>query len=94
MFDFLRALGLRPLEWSQAVEMTASAAPFVGEVLTAAFEAAQAVVVLMTPDDLAHLRPHLLQDDDPAYEKEPTPSRDLMSYSRLAWLWASIRIEP
>ena len=72
MFDFLRSLSLRPLEWSQAVALTASAAPFVGDVLTTAFEAAQAVVVLMTPDDVAQLQPHLIADDDPDYEKQPT----------------------
>jgi predicted nucleotide-binding protein len=72
LFQLLRALGLHPLEWNQAVELTASAAPFVGDVLSAAFGSAQAVVVLMTPDDLAQLRPELIKDDDPEYERALT----------------------
>lgn len=55
MFGFLRALGLRPLEWDTAVGLTGKASPYIGEVLDAAFEHAQAVVVLMTPDEVAYL---------------------------------------
>lgn len=55
MFGFLRALGLRPLEWDTAIGLTAKASPYIGEVLDAAFNHAQAVVVLMTPDEVAYL---------------------------------------
>jgi hypothetical protein len=54
------------------VDLTASAAPFVGDVLATAFEAAQAVVVLMTPDDLAQLRPDLRAPNDLDYETRPS----------------------
>jgi hypothetical protein len=57
MFAFLQALGLRPIEWSQAVAWTRKGSPYVGEVLDAAFAKARAVVVLMTPDEIAYLRP-------------------------------------
>jgi CAP12/Pycsar effector protein, TIR domain len=33
MFRFLRALGLGPLEWSEAVALTKSGTPYVGDVL-------------------------------------------------------------
>lgn len=33
MFEFLRSIDLRPLEWSQAVKATGEAAPYVGQVL-------------------------------------------------------------
>ncbi|MBD9698446.1 nucleotide-binding protein [Flavimobilis sp. GY10621] len=56
MFTFLRALGLKPLEWDQAIELTGKGTPYVGEVLDAAFAAGQAVIVLMTPDDIAYLQ--------------------------------------
>jgi len=56
MFNFLRAIELRPLEWSEAVQATGEATPYVGHVLDKAFAIAQAVVVLMTPDDAACLR--------------------------------------
>jgi hypothetical protein len=56
MFEFLRAIGLNPLEWSEAIKRTGQGAPFIGQVLDTAFNAAQAVVVLMTPDEIAYLR--------------------------------------
>lgn len=72
MFVFLRALGLHPLEWTEAIELTKKAAPYVGEILDAAFEHATAVVVLMTPDDLVQLRPDLLKSSDDATERKLT----------------------
>ncbi|AUX25129.1 uncharacterized protein SOCEGT47_056730 [Sorangium cellulosum] len=60
MFDFLRSIGLQPIEWSQARAMTGKAAPYIGEILDAAFDRAQAVVALLTGDDEARLRPELL----------------------------------
>lgn len=56
MFAFLRAIGLRPIEWSQAVQATGQGSPYIGEILDVAFQRAQAVVVLMTPDEVAYLR--------------------------------------
>lgn len=56
MFTFLRAIGLKPIEWDQAVALTHKGSPYVGEVLDAAFKAGQAIVVLMSPDDVAYLR--------------------------------------
>ena len=66
MFDFLRAIGLNPIEWSRALASTGSASPYIGEVLDMAFEMAQAVVVLMTPDEVAYLiSDHASGVDDP-----------------------------
>lgn len=66
MFDFLRSLGLKPLEWDQAVALTGEGSPYVGQVLDAAFAQAQAVVVLFTPDEVTYLRPELASNaDDP-----------------------------
>lgn len=65
MFSFLRALGLKPLEWSQAVNLTRKASPYIGEVLEKAFSSAQAVVVLLTPDEITYLRPEYAEADDP-----------------------------
>jgi predicted nucleotide-binding protein len=72
MFRFLRSLGLRPIEWSQATMETGNALPFIGEVLDAAFSTAKAVVVLLTPDDEARLREQFRADDDPPYEAQLT----------------------
>jgi len=72
MFDFLRAIGLQPLEWSQAIEATGEASPYIGQVLDAAFSIAQAVVILMTPDDEALLKKRFHTEHDPPYEKQLT----------------------
>jgi predicted nucleotide-binding protein len=64
MFDFLRAIDLRPLDWTELVGSAHSGAPYIGEVLDAAFAQAQAVVVFATPDDIAYLRPELSTDPD------------------------------
>jgi predicted nucleotide-binding protein len=73
IFEFLRSLGLNPMEWAHAVELTGKGAPYVGEILDAAFSHAQAVVVLFSPDDLAELRPELRGPKEPEYETTLTP---------------------
>ena len=73
IYTFLRAIGLEPLEWSQMVAATGSASPYVGEVLETGFSLAQAVVVVLTPDDEARLRQPYVKADDPPDEKELTP---------------------
>ena len=70
MFSFLRAIGLKPIEWSEAVLATGRPTPYIGDILDAAFSQAQAVVVLLTPDDEARLRPKFAQGDDPPHERE------------------------
>ena len=72
MFTFLRSIGLDPIEWEKAVGMTGKPTPTIGEILDAAFSHAQAVVVLMTPDDEAQLRTAFRSDDDPDFESELT----------------------
>lgn len=56
LFTFLRAIHLRPLEWTEALALAPGASPYIGNVLDAAFSKAQAVVVLLTGDDEAQLR--------------------------------------
>lgn len=70
VFTFLRAIGLKPIEWDQAVARTGSGSPYVGEVLDLAFREGQAVVVLLTPDDVAYLRTEYAHGDD---DPEATP---------------------
>jgi predicted nucleotide-binding protein len=57
MFTFLRSIGLYPIEWAQAIRWTGHASPYIGQVLDTAFDRAQAVIVLMTPDEIAYLQP-------------------------------------
>ena len=72
VFSFLRALALRPLEWTQALRLTRKGSPYVGEILDAAFREAAAIVVVLTPDDQARLRQEFWSPGDPRYEREFT----------------------
>jgi predicted nucleotide-binding protein len=51
LFDWLRAIGLQPREWNQLVTGTGAASPYIGQVLDHAFQQAQAVIALFTPDE-------------------------------------------
>jgi len=73
MFEFLRSIGLKPLEWSQAVQRTGAASPYVGQVLETAFAGARAVVVVLSGDDEARLIEVYRKADDPAHECNLTP---------------------
>ena len=55
MFEFLRAIGLEPIEWLEAIKMTGKGSPYIGEVLDVAFSYAHAILVLLTGDDLVRL---------------------------------------
>ena len=72
LFTFLRSIGLDPLEWSEARQLTRKPSPYVGEILDAAFSHAQAVVVLFTPDDEARLKEQFWAGDEPSHETELT----------------------
>lgn len=72
MFTFLRAVGVKPIEWNSALAMSKKAAPYIGEILEAAFANARAIVVLLTPDDLVQLRPDLVSPTDKPYERTLT----------------------
>lgn len=72
VFAFLRAIGLQPLEWNQAVKKTGQATPYVGTILDTAFREAAAVVVVLTPDDETRLQKKYRKSNDPPYEKRLT----------------------
>lgn len=59
LFGWLRAIGLEPREWGDLTRASGSASPFIGEILDKAFEDAQAIVVLFTPDEHVKLRGEL-----------------------------------
>ena len=72
LFDFLRAIDLHPLEWSEVASLTGRPSPYIGEILKAAFSHAHAVVVLFTPDDEARLRQPYRAKTDPPHETQLT----------------------
>ena len=63
MFEFLRSVHLQPVEWNEAVRRTGRAAPYTGEVVDALFQDAQAIVVIMSPDEHVELRTGLQSED-------------------------------
>jgi hypothetical protein len=71
LFTFLRALGLEPIEWAEALAESGGGAPVIGDVLDTVITAKRAFIVLLTPDDIAQLRPELAHDDD-ELEVRPT----------------------
>ena len=72
LFEFLRAIDLHPLEWSEAVSGTGKASPYIGEVLDVAFSRAHAVVILFTPDDEARLKNQFWVENEPPHETQLT----------------------
>lgn len=72
MFQLLRALGLQPIEWNQAIKMTGEPTPYVGTILETAFREAAALVVLLTPDDEARLRKKYRKPRAAGYERRLT----------------------
>lgn len=84
LFEFLRSIGLAPIEWSEAISMTGSASPYIGDVLDAAFRRAQAVVVLQTPDDVAHLHESLTYPGDPETNPQMQPRPNVLYEAGMA----------
>jgi len=73
MFAFLRSIGLDPVEWREALALTGKGTPYTGEVLDLAFAEAQAVVALITGDDMARLGTRFSEPSDSPEETDPTP---------------------
>jgi predicted nucleotide-binding protein len=59
MYEFLGALGLKPQEWGHAIRVASRGQggnPYVNDVVTKIMEQAQAVVVILSPDDESKLK--------------------------------------
>jgi predicted nucleotide-binding protein len=72
MFDFLKSLDLKPMSWTQGISQTKIANPTVRQIVDALFAKAVAVVVLLTPDDVAKLKPEFHKKNEPAHETHLT----------------------
>ncbi len=70
---FLRALNIRPIEWSQAESYTGIASPYIGDTIDAGMARAQAVIVLLTGDDEARLLHGFQKPSDPEFERKLIP---------------------
>ena len=67
LFALLHELGLQPREWSQLIQRSGSASPYIGQVLEQAFRDAQAVVAFFTPDER-------VQGTDGAWRRQARPN--------------------
>lgn len=84
VFAFLRAIGLNPIEWPQAVAMTGEASPYIGDVLTRVLEVAQAIVVLQTPDDIVYLDTELCGEDEEESRPQAQPRPNVLFEAGMA----------
>jgi hypothetical protein len=89
MRNFLTSLDLRVIEWNEARQAAKKAKrvqqPFIADILDAGLGMARAVVVFMTPDDLACVHPQLRASDE---TKEPLggqPRPNVIFEAGMAW---------
>ena len=73
MFEFLEAIRLSAIEWNEAVKLTGKPLPYIREIIDAGFANAQALVGILTGDDVARLHPDFCTENDPSYETQFTP---------------------
>lgn len=65
MYAFLRAIGINPMEWNDAIKVAKGGAnPIVGDVINEAMKQVQAVMVLFSPDEDARLRTSFASERD------------------------------
>jgi predicted nucleotide-binding protein len=74
IYSILRAVHLKPLEFAQARSLTGRPSPYIGEILDAGLAAAQAIVILFTPDEDVRLRDDLAGDGGPDDGQQPRPN--------------------
>ncbi|MBA7670651.1 hypothetical protein ES703_78797 [subsurface metagenome] len=88
IFSFLRAIDLEPIEWVEAIGLarkrTGDMNPYIGDILDTAFTNAQAIVVLMTGDDLARLGTRFTEEGKSDEELTPQARPNVIFESGLA----------
>lgn len=72
VYDFLRAVGLEPIEWNTALSLANSGAPFIGNIVDSAFQHAQALIILMTGDEIVKLNSYY--DSTARFEYQSRPN--------------------
>ncbi len=86
LFDFLRAIGLKPIEWNQAVFLAGTPSPYIGEVIDEAMLQAQALIILITGDDETRLKAEFSAPGDslPKGDFIPQPRQNVVFETGLA----------
>jgi predicted nucleotide-binding protein len=70
--ELLTAFGLEVVSWREAVAHAGGGTPDTGDVVAAGLRLADAVVVLLTPDDVGYVRPSRREPRDDPRDLEPT----------------------
>ncbi len=86
LYDFLRAIGLKPMEWNQALLLAGAPSPYIGEVIDDAMQQAQALVILLSGDDETRLKAEFSAPGDslPNGDFIPQPRQNVVFESGLA----------
>ena len=88
LFTFLRAADLNPLEWEKIVQLTIEAkgqgSPYIGDILEVGMNVAQAVVILLTGDEVATLLPEFAKSEDDAKPHIAQPRPNVLYEAGLA----------
>lgn len=78
MFNFLKAIGLEPLDWDSLRKMTGQGTPFTLDVVRRGMSAAWATVVIWNPEERVHLLPPFrgvsTRKGDQQYANQPRPN--------------------
>lgn len=73
LIDLLRAFDLRVVNWREAASHAGrGGTPYTGDIVRAGMDLADAVIVLLTPDDVGYVRSAFRQDRDGNDELRPT----------------------
>jgi CAP12/Pycsar effector protein, TIR domain len=72
LIALLKAFDLKVVHWRDAAGYAGGGTPYTGDIVAAGMANADAVVVLLTPDDVGSVRPHLREASDGPHEREPT----------------------
>ncbi len=73
IFGWLRSIGLKPREFAHIIQASGSAAPNIWDAIRAAFDTAQAVIALFTPDEYAASRTEVTSGS-PGWRKQASPN--------------------
>lgn len=72
LITLLKAFDLKVIQWREAAQFAGGGTPYTGDIVAAGMAHADAVVVLLTPDDIGYVRPFLREMADGPHEQEPT----------------------
>jgi predicted nucleotide-binding protein len=72
LIALLRAFDLKVISWREAAAQAGGGTPYIGDIVAAGMDLADAVVVLLTPDDLGCVRPIFRLEHDGLHELQPT----------------------